>query len=147
MKMFLSVLLLIALLFPASVFSGDDRVASVKALKGEASISRVGLSLPVVVGMPLFQADRVLTGKGSALSLILLDDTTVSLGPESELDLKEYVFDPQDSHFLVVLRMLKGTFIYLSGVMGKLAPESIRLETPDATIAVRGTRVLVKVTP
>jgi hypothetical protein len=41
--------------------------------------------------------------------------------------------------------MVKGTFVYLSGVIGKLSPESIRLETPVGTIAIRGTRFAAKI--
>ena len=41
--------------------------------------------------------------------------------------------------------MFQGTFSYLSGQISKLVPGAVRLETPDATIGMRGTHVLVKV--
>jgi hypothetical protein len=41
--------------------------------------------------------------------------------------------------------MAKGTFAYLAGLIGKLAPGSIQLLIPDAIIAVRGTKLLVEV--
>jgi hypothetical protein len=41
--------------------------------------------------------------------------------------------------------MLKGTAVYLSGIIGKLSPQSVRFETPNATIGIRGTKMLVKV--
>lgn len=147
MKALVTIALLLVVSLPGIAYPGEGRVATVKTLKGEALVQRGEQSLPAVVGMALFEKDRIQTAEGAALSLILLDDTTLSLGPESELDLKEYIFDPQQSRYSVVLRMLKGTFVYLSGVIGKLAPESIRLETPDSTIAVRGTRVMIKVVP
>ena len=43
------------------------------------------------------------------------------------------------------LKIFKGTFSYLSGVMGKLAPDSVKIETPVGMVAVRGTHFLVKV--
>jgi len=42
-------------------------------------------------------------------------------------------------------RMMKGSFAYLSGLIGKLAPDTVQLAIPDATIAVRGTKLLVEV--
>ncbi|MDP2105247.1 MAG: hypothetical protein Q8J76_04560, partial [Desulfobulbaceae bacterium] len=54
-------------------------------------------------------------------------------------------FFPKEGRFSLVLRMLKGTFSYISGIMAKLAPEAVRLEIPDGTIAVRGTKLLVDV--
>ena len=147
MKPVLVLFLLVAVLFATEASSADLRVASIKSLKGQASVVRGEQTLPVVTGMPLFAKDRLKTRSDSALSLIMLDDTILSLGSESELELKQYVFDPQESNFSIVLKMVKGTFIYLSGVIGKLEPEAIRLETPDTTIAVRGTRVMIKVAP
>jgi hypothetical protein len=39
----------------------------------------------------------------------------------------------------------RGTLSYLSGLIGKLAPESARFETPVASIGIRGTRFAMKV--
>ena len=36
---------------------------------------------------------------------------------------------------------------FVSGIISKLKPESVTIETPTATIGVRGTRFLVKVKP
>jgi hypothetical protein len=41
--------------------------------------------------------------------------------------------------------MLKGTVAYISGLIGKLSPESVRVETPTASIGIRGTKFVVKV--
>ena len=124
-----------------------DAVGTVKTLSGTAQLIRQGQTLELAIGMSIEAEDRVLTSAGSSLGLILQDDTTVTLGPKSELLVSDYIFEPQQSRFSMVLKMLKGSFLYMSGVIGKLALESIKLETPDSTIAVRGTRLLIKVTP
>ncbi len=41
--------------------------------------------------------------------------------------------------------MIKGTFAYLSGLIGKLSPDTLQLEIPEATIVVRGTKLLIEV--
>jgi hypothetical protein len=41
--------------------------------------------------------------------------------------------------------MVQGTAVYISGIIAKLSPQSVRFETPNATIGIRGTRFLVKV--
>jgi hypothetical protein len=41
--------------------------------------------------------------------------------------------------------MLKGTVAYLSGLISKLSPDSAHLETPTASIGIRGTKFVVKV--
>jgi hypothetical protein len=45
----------------------------------------------------------------------------------------------------MLVRLSSGTMAYLSGLIGKLAPESVRFETPVATIGIRGTRFAMKV--
>lgn len=123
----------------------EEIIGSVKTLKGDAQIERGGTTSPAAIGMPVYPSDTIKTADNGALGLILRDDTLISMGPGSVLALKEYQFVPTESRFGMVLGLMKGTFVYLSGVIGKLAPETIRLETPDSTIAVRGTRLLVKV--
>jgi len=41
--------------------------------------------------------------------------------------------------------MFKGTAVYLSGLISKLAPDSARFETPSASVGIRGTKFAVKV--
>ena len=138
--------LLVLFICPGMVLAVDI-AGTVKTLTGEARVERLGQVVVLTVGMPIYTDDRLLTGTKSSLGLILQDDTTLSIGPKSELWLRDYIFEPKQGHFSMVLKMLKGSFLYMSGVIGKLAPDSIRLEVPDSTIAVRGTRLLITVTP
>ncbi len=110
-----------------------------------SSILRDKTELPAKVGTAVYRGDLVRTSKDGAVGIVLVDDTTISLGPNSELSIKDYVFNPKEGKFAFLARMAKGTFAYFSGLIGKLAPDSIRLEVPDATIAVRGTKLLVAV--
>lgn len=79
------------------------------------------------------------------MGIMLEDDTLLSMGPDSRLELKDFAFAPQEEKLAVVIRLLKGSFAYMSGVIARLAPGKVRIETPDAVIAVYGTRFLVKV--
>lgn len=140
----LGVLCLLLTLSPTAA-PAAEAVGSVKTLKGDVLIERGGTTSPAAIGMPVYPNDTVKTSDHAAVGLVLRDDTLISMGPGSILALKEYLFEPKESRYSMVLGLLKGSFVYLSGVIGKLAPEAIRLETPDSTIAVRGTRLLVKV--
>lgn len=139
------VLSVAVLLCLCSSVLANESVGSVKSVSGAAEIVRGEQVIPVTAGQSLFPGDLIRTKADGALGIILQDDTILSLGGESELRLSEFVFEPKDSRFSVVIKLLKGTFVYLSGVIGKLAPDSIRLETPTSSIAVRGTRLLVRV--
>jgi hypothetical protein len=135
--------LLMALSPPLAL--AEEAIGSIKNLKGNVQIVRGGNTLPAAAGELIYPNDTLKTADGGAIGLILRDDTLISMGPGSVLEVKEYLFEPKEPRYSMILSLLKGTFVYQSGVIGKLAPESIRLETPDSTIAVRGTRLLVKV--
>lgn len=122
-----------------------EAIGHIQTLKGAATVVRGGNTLPAAVGTPLFNGDAVRTGKGASASLVMADDSALALGSNSEIILKNFVFNPKEGKFALVTRMVKGTFSYLSGLISKLSPGSIQLETPDASISVRGTKLLVQV--
>lgn len=125
---------------------GDNGiVGSIKSVDGKVTIVRNGEELAAKAGAKIYEQDVLRTGKDAAAGVILRDDTTLSLGPSSELAMTEFTFEPKDGLFSMVLDMIKGTFVYASGRISKLAPGSVKLETPVGAIAVRGTRLLIKV--
>ena len=129
---------------PAVAFETDS-IGHIQTLKGSASILRGKLTMPAAIKGTVNRGDLVRTSKDGSVGIVLLDDTTLSLGPNSELVIKDYAFDPKEGKFAFLARMVKGTFSYISGLIGKLSPNSVRLEIPDATIAVRGTKLFVEV--
>lgn len=120
-------------------------IGHIQTTLGTASIIRETESIPAKPGAAIYRGDLVRTAKPGAVGIVLTDDTTISLGPNSELSLRDYTFAPKEGKFSLVARMMKGTFVYLSGLIGKLAPDAVQLIIPDATISVRGTKLLIEV--
>ena len=69
----------------------------------------------------------------------------MSLGPGSELHLQRFVYEPGTGSLGMVIQFVRGAAAYVSGRMAKLAPQSIRLETPAAIVGVRGTSLAIRV--
>lgn len=138
-------LLLFITAAPWSVFAADDFAGTVKNVQGNVSVKRQDMTLTAERGMKIYANDVISTGKDGSVGIILQDNTIFSLGPESELELKEFVFVPDQGSYYVLAKMIKGTFVYMSGLIGKLSPDSIKLETPVGTIAIRGTRFAAKI--
>ena len=119
----------------------------VKVSEGSAFIVRDGAQLPAQVGQIVFQADGLRTGGDGKVGVTLNDDTRLSLGPNSELKLERFMYAPAESGFGLVLKFVRGAATYVSGRIAKIAPDSIRLETPAAIIGVRGTTLAIQVQP
>lgn len=90
-------------------------------------------------------SERILTGKDSAASLVLRDGTTLMLGPDSAVDLREFRFNPTTQDGSLLLSVVKGTLRMITGLIGKTRPESVRITTPTSTIGVLGTDFIVDV--
>jgi hypothetical protein len=119
----------------------------IKVSTGSAFIVRDGAQLPAQVGQIVFEADSLRTGGDGKVGVTLNDDTRLSLGPNSELKLERFMYAPAESGFGLVLKFVRGAATYVSGRIAKLAPDSIRLETPASIIGVRGTTLAIQVQP
>jgi len=117
----------------------------VKVVTGSAFIVRQNATLPARPGDAVYAIDTLKTDADGTLGVTLMDDTRLSLGPSSEVRLERYVFAPAEGGLGMVLNFVRGVAAYVSGRMAKLAPDSIRLETPAAIVGVRGTTVAIKV--
>jgi hypothetical protein len=95
--------------------------------------------------MKLSSGDTIRTGKDGSVGLIFRDDTVISLGPESEFMIEDFQFYPVKQELSFIGKLLHGTINFISGQITKLAPDNVHLETPDATLGVRGTQMLVEI--
>jgi hypothetical protein len=129
----------------AASATADDPAGIVKTIKGTASIVHQEKMVPAAGGQKIFKGDIVKTGPDGSLGIIFEDDTLLSLGPNSEVVINEYIFAPAQGNMSIVIRMIKGTAAYLSGIIAKLSPQSVKFETPTATLGVRGTRFCAQV--
>ena len=145
MKYITAVIILLCLFTVRVSWADEEYIGSIKVLDGTVEVVRQGNVLHPVAGTRLSDRDTVKTGHDGSVGIILRDNTIFSLGPDSTLNMKEFRFDPQKKDFSLVCRLMRGTFIFISGVIAKLSPESIKIETPDGTVAIRGTRFAVQV--
>jgi hypothetical protein len=125
----------------------DNRTPAgrIKLASGQVFVVRGGNSVPATVGQDVYEADSLRTGSDGRLGITLKDDTRVSLGPGSEVRLNSFLFTPAEGRLGLVLNFVRGMAVYVSGKIAKLAPDSIRLETPGAIVGVRGTTVAIQV--
>jgi hypothetical protein len=119
----------------------------IKTVSGPAFIVRDGATIPAQPGQVIFEADTIRTGADGSVGVTLKDDTRLALGPSSEVRLARFLYEPGNGGLGLVLKFVRGVTAYVSGRMAKLAPESIRLETPAAIVGVRGTSLAIRVEP
>jgi hypothetical protein len=99
---------------------------------------------PLARGNDVHANDRVRTGDAGAAQLLFIDETSLSIGPRSDVTLDRFVYNPDRGTGSVVLSATRGAFRFVSGSQN---PVNYTLKTPAATIGVRGTVVQGQVGP
>ena len=87
-------------------------------------------------GFRVFRNELVRTGPDSQAELRLDDNTKLALGPDAELRLDEFAVSGGSDAKSIAVKLLKGTLRFLTG---RNSSETYKIETPSATIGVRGT--------
>ena len=82
--------------------------------------------------------DEVETENGR-LKIQFVDETQVSLTEHTYMEIDEYVYDPDTSKSKMALNFVQGTARFATGGLGLVPKENIQIQTPTATIGIRGT--------
>ncbi|TLX58883.1 hypothetical protein DN824_02055 [Stutzerimonas nosocomialis] len=129
----------------ASADEPGEPIGYVMKVEGEAIVVTRGQALPASVGQAVMLGAELRTGGDGALGVTLTDNTVMSFGPNTSLTVDEYLFTPAQEQLRLSARISRGTMNFISGVIAKLKPEAVEINTPTGTIGVRGTHFLVKV--
>ncbi|MDD2319621.1 MAG: FecR family protein [Geobacteraceae bacterium] len=145
MKILAGIITAVCLFAPLPCHAAGTPAGSVKTAHGTAVIIRDMTPVEAKSGTRVFQHDSLKTGPDGSMAIVFRDDTLLSIGPNSEVSINEFLFSPAQGKLSIVTRLIRGTAAYLSGIIGKLSPQSVRFETPVANIGIRGTKFAVQV--
>ena len=122
-----------------------EAIGQIKTLAGEVAIVREHVRAPAKAGDLLEQADTLMTGTDGRIGITFIDNSRFSLGPNSQMALEKFTFNPttQEGEFLT--KMDRGTLAVISGHIAHNAPNAMRVKTPTTILGVRGTHFLVQV--
>ena len=124
--------------------SGDVRIvdagsdATSPATNGQTTPS----GRPAHTGDWLQPGQMVVTGSHGRAQIRFRDGALISLQPESRFRIDQYAYGETKQRGFYSL--LEGTLRAISGAIGKKNPDDFRLDTPTATIGIRGTEFLVQ---
>jgi len=133
-----TVIIFLSLLVLSST-QGLASIGDVIEQKGNSMIERQGgEELAVDQGTGVESYDTVKTANGRT-AIQFVDDTRVDVTEHSKLLIDEFVYDPNTKTGALSIKAALGTVRYASGQIAKNSRQNIKIKTPTATIAVRGT--------
>jgi FecR protein len=131
------ILTLVFLAYPRHVWAGA--VGNITTSTAPASVERGNSTLNGGQGAEIQMQDAVSTTTGK-VNITFRDDSLVEVNDHSRLEIDEFVFDPtKPTTSKLALNFAQGTVRYASGAIAHNDPNKVNLQTPSATIAVRGT--------
>jgi hypothetical protein len=118
-------------------------IGSVTEASGTAVIKRGKDTIQIVKGTEIKTNDKVETKNGK-VKIVFKDDTNVTVTESSTLVIDDFVYDPKSGAGKLGLKAAAGTVRYVSGAIAK-DPKNVKINTPTAAIAVRGTDFVMAV--
>ena len=118
-------------------------IGSVTESSGTAIIKRGKDTIQIVKGTEIKTNDKIETKNGK-VKIVFKDDTNVTVTESSSLIIDDFVYDPKSGAGKLGLKAAAGTVRYVSGSIAK-DPKNVKINTPTAAIAVRGTDFVMAV--
>jgi hypothetical protein len=118
-------------------------IGSVTESSGTAIIKRGKDTIQIVKGTEIKTNDKIETKNGK-VKIVFKDDTNVTVTESSSLIIDDFVYDPKSGAGKLGLKAAAGTVRYVSGSIAK-DPKNVKINTPTASIAVRGTDFVMAV--
>ncbi|MGL5734973.1 MAG: FecR family protein, partial [Beijerinckiaceae bacterium] len=126
----------VAAIQAASVWAQGASIGVAARANGNVTGQMGGRAMPIATGTNVFQNQVVATAAASDALLNFRDSTHLEVGPSSRVVLDRYIFNPDGGARQAVVEMATGTFRFVTGISN---PRAIKLQTPQATIGIRGT--------
>jgi len=143
MRSFACLLALGLALAPAAA-RAQDRAGVSAAVKGQVELTREAQQIvgrQVESGEDIFLRDLIESGPRSGMQILLLDETVFTIGPESAIEIDEFVYDPNTGAGEVSAEVVKGVFRFVTGKVAERNPEAMDVDLPVGNIGIRGTIV------
>ncbi len=141
MKKLLSVVIGLIFMISTSVFAEEkltiekQLVGIVGAISGTVKTETRELK----AGDKIYLNETIVAGAGSGTQILLLDQSTFTIGEDSEVVMDTFIFDPATNDGKIVASVKQGSLKVISGLISKKNPDSLTVEVPEGTLGSRGT--------
>lgn len=117
----------------------------IAATSGPVRVVSANIGKVAATGQKIYLNDIIETGTGGKMQIMLMDRTTMTIGPKTSIIIDEFVYDPGVERSLTAT-VLKGTFKLASPSLNIKNKQSRKLNLPNATVSIRGTELIGSVT-
>jgi len=127
----------------SDIGSAQPKIGNTVTTKDEVNGTTERGTQPLLAGNGLYLDEQVHTGTTGKAQFLFADRTNLTVGPVTDIRLDQFVYNPgADGN--VVLAATSGTFRFITGIQPH---EDYKIQTPFATMGVRGTQFIMSLAP
>ena len=119
------------------------KVGEVVGQMGTTWNERDGGTENTSMGYELQMKDFLQTGEDGGMILNYVDGTKFTMGPNTELTIDEFIYDPQSKVGKIVSNIKIGTVKIITGEISKKNPDNLEVNVPTGSVGARGTEFVV----
>jgi hypothetical protein len=134
---FIFSLIIITLFFFSAEAADTEPIGVVIELNGEVTAENGANKIALALKDALTESDTIITGAGGRVKILLRDDSVITLGADSTLELLVFSDIGESPEFKA--SFLKGTMRIITGKITEMNPEGFLISTPHSTVGIRGT--------
>ena len=123
-----------------------DAIGKVEKVVGQVTLIHNGVAGPLHVGDPVYKTDVVETAANSSCGIAFPDGTALDLVNNTRMALNEYNYEANSASNGAIFSLVEGTFAFVAGQVAHTG-EGLKINTPVATMGVRGTVGLFRSEP
>ncbi len=129
--------------------SDESPIGSIEEVKGEVTITRADGTVihNATIGTPIHEGDIVETDAHGAVNIVFIDETNMAISENARMAIDEYAYDPATESGTTNFSVLRGLFVFTSGLIGRDDPDDVKIDTPVGSIGIRGTIIAGQIDP
>jgi hypothetical protein len=95
------------------------------------------------IGDLIYRGDKIETGADGNIGITFVDGTSFNVSKNAQMEVNEFVYDPNGHSNSVFFKLVIGTFTFIAGAIAKTG--DMKADTPVGTIGIRGTAPRVEI--
>ncbi|MGB8990935.1 MAG: FecR family protein [Desulfobaccales bacterium] len=148
-QVIVAVVMGLALTLAGTVGAGAAVVGRLTQVEGRVNLLKGG-NLPAITvktGDPVEPGDVVRTKSLSRAQITFIDNSTLTISPESRIAIAEYLVDPAQGKRRAVLEIFQGLALAVVNKIFKVEEPDFIIKTHTAVMGVRGTEIGMRLSP
>ena len=130
----------IILIFSISFGFANDVIGVISAGIGDITNQK---NEKLETGSKIYFGDTIIVKAQSNAQILLLDETALTVGEQSELTIDDFVYDPKSKVGKIVSNIKIGTVRIITGEISNQNPDNLKVNIPTGSVGARGTEFVV----